>query len=149
MRLQLTVQNELRLAGVPRAASLEAWARAALSGSGPGLAAVNVRIVDGRESAALNRRYRKKSGATNVLSFSYELPRENRGLLGDLVICAPLVVREAAAQGKARRAHWAHMMVHGIMHLRGFDHVDPREAVAMEAAETRIMKRLGFPDPYC
>jgi probable rRNA maturation factor len=148
MRLQLSIQKETRARGVPRAASFDHWARAALTGSGPGTAAVTVRLVEGRESAALNRRYRKKAGPTNVLSFTYELPRGSRGLLGDLVICAPLVAREAAAQGKARRAHWAHMIVHGIMHLRGFDHIDPREAGAMEAAESRILKHLGFPDPY-
>ncbi len=148
MRLQLSMQKETRARGVPCAASLEGWAHAALAGSGPGLATVTVRVVDGRESAALNRRYRKKTGPTNVLSFSYELPHGARGLLGDLVICAPLVAREAAAQGKARRAHWAHLIVHGIMHLRGYDHIDPREAGAMEAAESRILKRLGFPDPY-
>jgi len=148
MRLLLHAQKETRARGVPRTSSLEVWARAALAGSGPGLATVTVRLVDGRESAALNRRYRKKSGPTNVLSFSYELPRGSRGLMGDLVICAPLVAREADAQGKARRAHWAHMIVHGIMHLRGFDHLEPREAGAMEAAESRILKRLGFPDPY-
>lgn len=148
MRLLLSVQKETRARGLPRAASLEGWARAALTGSGPGTATVTVRLVDGRESAALNRRYRKKSGPTNVLSFSYELPRGTRGLMGDLVLCAPLVEREAAMQGKARRAHWAHMMVHGIMHLRGFDHIDPRDAEAMEAAESRILKHLGFPDPY-
>lgn len=145
MRLRLAVQNGSRQRGVPRAAGIGEWARAALAGSGPGTAEVTVRIVDEPESAALNRRYRGKRGATNVLSFAYDRPD---GLAGDLVICAPVVTREARAQGKPVRAHWAHMVVHGIMHLRGYDHVHDADARLMEALEVRALKRLGIPDPY-
>jgi probable rRNA maturation factor len=148
MRLHLTVQRKTRLSGLPGPASVARWTRAALTGSGPGRAEIGVRVVDGRESAALNRRYRGQRGATNVLSFSYELPAGRRGLAGDLVICAPVVVSEAAEQGKPARAHWAHMVVHGILHLRGYNHVHNTDAQHMEALEVRVLKRLGFPDPY-
>lgn len=148
MRLHLTVQRQTRLSGLPGPASVARWTRAALTGSGPGRAEIGVRVVDGRESAALNRRYRGKRGATNVLSFAYELPSGRRGLAGDLVICAPVVVREALAQDKPARAHWAHMVVHGILHLRGYNHVHNTDAQRMEALEVRVLKRLGFPDPY-
>ena len=148
MRLRLAVQRSSDAHGLPRAASIERWARAGLAGSGAGVAEVTVRLVDEPESAALNRRYRGRHGATNVLSFSYDPAGGARGLAGDLVICAPVVAREARAQGKATRAHWAHMVVHGIMHLRGYDHVHPADAQVMEALEIRAMKRLGYPDPY-
>ncbi len=148
MRLRLAVQRASRLSGLPGPASIEKWARAALAGSGAGIAEVTVRLVDRAESAALNRRYRGKPGPTNVLSFGYDLADGRDGLSGDLVICAPVVVREAGAQDKSRRAHWAHMVVHGIMHLRGYDHIKERDARAMEAIETRVLKQLGFSDPY-
>lgn len=148
MRLRLAVQRGSAVRGLPRPASIEEWARAGLAGAGAGLAEVTVRLVDEPESAALNRRYRGKHGATNVLSFSYDLARGARGLAGDLVICAPVVAREARAQGKPVRAHWAHMVVHGIMHLRGYDHIHPADAQVMEALEIRALKRLGIPDPY-
>jgi probable rRNA maturation factor len=145
MRLRLDVQRASRMKGLPGAASIARWAQAALAGSGPGTAEVTVRLVGETESATLNTRYRGKRKPTNVLSFSYAAPR---GLSGDLVICAPVVVREAREQGKSRRAHWAHMVVHGIMHLRGYDHVHPADAQVMEAFEIRALKRLGIPDPY-
>ena len=148
MRLRLAVQRDSVARGLPRPASIGEWARAALRGAGAGVAEVTVRIVDEAESAALNRRYRGKRGATNVLSFSYDLPRGARGLAGDLVICAPVVAREARAQGRPARAHWAHMVVHGIMHLRGCDHIQLADAQIMEALEIRALKRLGIPNPY-
>jgi probable rRNA maturation factor len=148
MRLRLAVQRECRGRGLPTAARITDWARAALAGSGPGTAEVTVRLVDEAESAALNRRYRGKRGATNVLSFSYDLPPGAPGLAGDLVICAPVVARESAEQGKPARAHWAHMVVHGIMHLRGYDHMHEPDARVMEALEIRVLKRLGIPNPY-
>ena len=148
MRLVLTVQKATRTPGMPRPVSIEKWARAALAGSGQGAAVVTVRLVDQAESAALNKRYRGKRGATNVLSFPYQMPRMAPGLVGDLVICAPLVKREAAQQDKAVRAHWAHLVVHGILHLRGYDHLHEMDAQTMEALETRTLKRLGFPNPY-
>jgi len=148
MRLRLAVQRECRGQRLPGAARISEWARAALTGSGPGTAEVTVRLVDEAESAALNRRYRGKRGATNVLSFSYDRPRAAAGLAGDLVICAPVVARESAEQGKPLGTHWAHMVVHGIMHLRGYDHIHETDAQVMEALEIRILKRLGIPNPY-
>ena len=148
MRLFLTVQRVSRARGLPGTASITDWARAALAGSGPGTAEVTVRLVDENESADLNKRYRGKRGATNVLSFSYDLAPGKSGLAGDLVICAPVVQREAAQQDKRPRAHWAHMLVHWILHLRGYDHIHKTDAEIMEAFEIRALKRLGFPDPY-
>ena len=148
MRLRLTVQRVSRARGLPGIASITDWARAALAGSGAGTAEVTVRLVDQAGSADLNNRYRRKRGATNVLSFTYGLAPGKAGLAGDLVICAPVVLREAAQQDKRPRAHWAHMVVHGILHLRGYDHVHETDAQIMEALEIRVLKRLGFPDPY-
>jgi probable rRNA maturation factor len=101
-------------------------------------------VVGPAESRALNRRYRGKDKPTNVLSFPCEAPGE----LGDVVICAPVVAREAREQGKAVAAHWAHMVVHGVLHLRGFDHIRAAQAKVMEARERAILARLSFPDPY-
>jgi len=148
MRLRLSVQRETRERGLPSTALLARWAQAALAGSGAGVAEVNIRLVDAGESRRLNRRYRHKLRPTNVLSFHYDPAPGRTGLCGDLVICAPVVAAEATAQGKVRRAHWAHLVVHGILHLRGHDHIDSRDAEVMEAAEIRILKRLGFPNPY-
>ena len=148
MRLFLFVQRVARTPGMPRTPRIEQWARAALSGSGAGRAVVTVRLVGEAESATLNMRYRGKRGPTNVLSFAYATMPSAAGLSGDLVICAPLVAREAAQQNKPVRAHWAHLVVHGILHLRGYDHVQEKDAQVMEALEVRTLKRLGFPDPY-
>jgi len=148
MRLHLVVQRATRARGLPGAASIAEWAHAALAGSGRGPADITVRLVDEAESADLNKRYRSKRGATNVLSFTYDPAPGKTGLAGDLVICAPIVLREAAEQDKRARAHWAHMLVHGILHLRGYDHVHHADAQVMEAFEVRVLKRLGFPDPY-
>ena len=111
---------------------------------------LSLRLVDEVESADLNRRYRGKAGPTNVLSFPFEPPPGVRGrkYLGDLAICVPVVVREAAEQGKAPEAHWAHLVVHGVLHLLGYNHLDETEAQEMEALETRLLANLGFPPPY-
>jgi probable rRNA maturation factor len=107
-----------------------------------------VRIVDEAEMTALNQRYRGKSGVTNVLSFPYEpLPGVSSGLLGDVVVCAPVVAEEAIRQGKSPEAHWAHLVMHGVLHLQGYDHHHDRDA-RMEALETRLLAGLGFADPY-
>lgn len=148
MRLSLVVQKATRSPSIPRTSSITQWARATLNGSGFGRATITVRLVDEAESAALNRRYRGKKGPTNVLSFSYDTLAGAAGLNGDLVMCAPLVAQEAAKQNKPLRAHWAHLVVHGILHLRGYDHVQKKDAQTMEALEVRILKRIGFPDPY-
>jgi len=110
---------------------------------------LTVRIVDETESAALNEEYRNKTGSTNVLSFPFECPDEvELNLLGDLVICAPVVEREAKQQGKQSQAHWAHMLVHGVLHLLGYDHIEDQDAEKMEAREVEIMALLGFSNPY-
>lgn len=110
---------------------------------------VSVRLVDEEEMAKLNATYRGKTGATNVLSFPASLPAElDLPLLGDIVICAPVVSREALEQGKSTRQHWAHLVIHGVLHLLGFDHQERTEAEAMEARETALLALLGFGDPY-
>ncbi len=152
MRLRVNVQYAHAGADVPSKASIAKWARAALKGHASEEVELVVRIVDETEGAALNRRYRHKAGPTNVLSFSYESPvpqgTAEPALLGDIVICGPVVAREARSQGKDVAAHWAHMVVHGIMHLRGYDHIHDTDTKIMEEMETQVVRRLGFPDPY-
>lgn len=110
---------------------------------------ITIRIVDEAESHELNLTYRGKDRPTNVLSFPFECPEEvELPLLGDLVICRQVVEKEAAEQGKPLLAHWAHMVVHGSLHLLGYDHIEDEEAEEMEALETQIMQGLGFDDPY-
>lgn len=134
--------------GLPTADRFRHWVRAALSGRREA-AEVVVRVVDEAESAQLNETYRGKSGPTNVLSFPFSAPPGVASdLLGDIVICAPVVAREAHAQSKPEAAHWAHMVVHGVLHLLGFDHQTDRQAGQMESLERRIMDELGFADPY-
>ena len=117
------------------------WARAALAGGG----VVTIRLVDADEGQTLNRDYRGKDYATNVLSFPYETtPR----VIGDLVICPNVVAREAGEQNKPLAAHYAHLTVHGMLHLQGFDHIEDAEAEEMEAREREILAGLGYPDPY-
>ena len=142
----INVQRRVKAGGVPAPATLRAWALAALEDTEGDL---TIRVVDETESAALNERFRQKPSPTNVLSFGYEAEGlVEEPVLGDLVICAPVVAREAAAQGKDPRSHWAHMVVHGVLHLRGHDHEREEEAGVMEAAEREIMASLGFDDPY-
>ena len=117
------------------------WLRAALDAP----AQLTVRVVGADEGRALNREFRGKDHATNVLTFAYE---GEPVVVADLVLCAPVVEREAREQGKPLRAHWAHMVVHGVLHLKGFDHETAAEAAAMEAREREILAALGFKDPY-
>ena len=136
--------------GVPSPASFRLWVTTALHGARRRKPAeVAIRIVGTEEGQALNRDYRGKDYATNVLSFPAELPPGvDLPLLGDLAICAPVVVREASEQGKHPRDHWAHLTIHGTLHLLGYDHLEDAEAEAMEALETRILAGLGIADPY-
>jgi probable rRNA maturation factor len=136
--------------GVPTPASFRRWTEAALRGvRHRKTAELSIRIVGVREGRMLNRQYRGKDYATNVLSFPVELPRGvTSPLLGDLVICAPVVAREAREQGKPARNHYAHLTVHGVLHLLGFDHQNERDATRMEMLETRILAGLGIADPY-
>ena len=146
----VTVQRATAGDGVPTPPELRKWARAALTANVRG--ELTVRIVDERESAELNARYRGKAGPTNVLSFRAEPPAVDADdeLLpyGDVVICAEVDAREAREQGKALAAHWAHMVVHGALHLQGYDHENSRDAGIMEARERAVLNELGFPDPY-
>jgi probable rRNA maturation factor len=148
--LAVTVQDAAGAAGTPSAQQLRAWARHALGPAARG--ELTLRIVDEEESAALNSRYRGKRGPTNVLSFGADRPPGADGSellpLGDLVICAAVVQREAREQGKPAPAHWAHMVVHGVLHLQGYDHETSAEAATMEARERELLAALGFPDPY-
>jgi probable rRNA maturation factor len=147
----VTVQNVVGRGHAPDAKRVREWARSALAADVRG--ELTVRIVDENEGAALNARYRGKKGATNVLSFpaeSAEPPAGAGDLLpfGDVVICAAVVEREAREQGKAPAAHWAHMVVHGTLHLQGYDHERAEEATVMEERERALLAKLGFPDPY-
>lgn len=148
--LDLEVQVAVDFPGLPGEADLRRWAQAALAGAGF-LRPVElvIRIVNEAESTALNEGYRHKSGPTNVLSFPFEPPPGiDVKLLGDVVICAPVVVREAVAQGKILAAHWAHMVIHGTLHLLGYDHQSESQAEQMEALEVGILNGLGYPDPF-
>jgi probable rRNA maturation factor len=143
--LQLAVEEE---AGLPGEAQLQAWCEAALAGRVEE-AQLTIRIVDEAESAELNETYRHKSGPTNVLSFPFEAPPGvDLPLLGDIVICRQVVERQALEQGKPANAHWAHMVVHGCLHLLGHDHIEEEEAEAMEHLEIGILAGLGYANPY-
>ncbi len=157
--MHLSVDIQLALVGGAQVPSREqtiewvhtALAQAATEAGQPlaEAAQLSVRIVEEEESQALNQRYRGREGPTNVLSFPADLPPEVcTPLLGDLVICAPLVAREARAQGKSELAHWAHLLVHGTLHLLGYDHVESGAAQKMETIEITVMNRLGYPNPY-
>lgn len=146
-QLALRVQYAVGRRGLPAPASFRRWVRAALTDAPFTKAELGIRLVASTESARLNAQYRGKKGATNVLSFPYANGISDC-LQGDLVICAPLVRREARAADKAEIAHWAHLVVHGILHLRGLDHQSDRAAARMEALETRLLQGLGFGNPY-
>jgi probable rRNA maturation factor len=149
-KLSLSVQRALRVTErehAPRAPELRRWARAALRDRDVEVA---VRLVGEDEGRALNHDYRGRDYATNVLTFVYgdEADVEGMPLYGDIVLCVPVVLREAAEQGKLPRAHFAHLMVHGMLHLQGFDHETASDAERMEALETRLLAGLGIGDPY-
>ncbi|RBJ98497.1 rRNA maturation RNase YbeY, partial [Xanthomonas oryzae pv. oryzae] len=148
IRLDVAVSYALPRAGLPSAVSFRKWVAAALKGR-IREADLAVRLVDEKEGCSLNHHYRGKDYATNVLSFPAELPEGlpkgiKMPLLGDLVICAPVVAREAAEQGKSLAAHYAHLTVHGTLHLLGWDHDDDKEADAMEQLEREILADLGI-----
>lgn len=146
--MNVDIQRQTETGQQPDDPDIRRWASAAYLGDISD-AEMTVRIVDEAESAHLNQTYRHKSGPTNVLSFPFENPPGvNLPLLGDLVICSPVVEREAEQQHKTPQAHWAHMVVHGSLHLQGYDHIQPQQAEQMEALEIDILARLGFPNPY-
>jgi len=148
MTLTVEVQFAAEDPTIPPKKRLIAWARAAWRDLGLD-AEVVVRVVDEAESRQLNRDYRHIDRSTNVLSFPFEpVPQVEIEHLGDLVICAPVVGREAREQGKESTAHWAHMVVHGMLHLQGYDHEREAQAEEMETLETQILTGLGYPAPY-
>jgi probable rRNA maturation factor len=144
VKLELTLQKAVNASGLPTNREVRRWLAAALEQS----AAITVRFVGAAEGRRLNREYRGTDYATNVLSFGYGSSGRGQALAGDLVLCAPVLRREARAQGKTLRAHAAHLTVHGALHLQGHDHQRPRAAARMEALEQRILAQLGYPDPY-
>jgi len=140
-RLAFAVQRIVDADGVPANATLRRYARAACERD----ARVTLRIVDGREGRALNRRYRGRDRATNVLTFVYD---DGASLAGDIVLCAPVVAKEARAQRKSLAAHYAHLVIHGMLHLQGYDHERDDDAARMEALEAALLRALGYGDPY-
>ncbi len=148
MSLALAVQRISEQGVLPTDEDFGRWASAALADGQTDVELV-IRIVDAEESRQLNRDYRGKDKATNVLSFPFEVPDGvPNSHIGDLVICAAVVAKEAVEQGKTPQAHWAHMVVHGILHLCGYDHLEEQQADEMETLERQTLERLGFNDPY-
>jgi probable rRNA maturation factor len=142
------VQYALAVEGLPEEDAIRQWVSLALP-ENKQTSGLTVRVVDEAEMNALNRQYRGKDGATNVLSFPFEaVGGVTTGLLGDIVICAPVVASEAVAQDKPLQAHWAHMVIHGVLHLLGHDHHKDEDAQAMEALEIELLASLGYANPY-
>lgn len=155
MIVQVDVQIACDDEGLPESDEIEIWAQRAIEAAAGNVddeVEVAIRIVDSVESRSLNRDFRQQDRPTNVLSFPAGdiegLPAKAPKTLGDIVICAPVVSDEAAAQGKEIGGHWAHMVVHGMLHLLGFDHMNDDEALAMERLETQILTTHGVADPY-
>ncbi len=148
--LLLHARSEVGWKGIPASRSFRAWIELALRGAKRrGATELSLLIVDATAGAELNRDYRGRDYATNVLSFQVELPPGVKSpLIGDLAVCATVVAREAQEQGKSLRDHYAHMVIHGTLHLIGYDHIDDADAVAMEALETKLLATLGIADPY-
>jgi len=145
--LEFQLQLATQLEGVPSTGKFRNWVETALEDSES--VALVVRVIDEEESRELNCRYRGKDAPTNVLSFPADVHEAvGSRLLGDIVICAPLILQEAAKQGKSLEAHWAHLTVHGVLHLLGHDHGNRIEARRMESRETGLLEKLGYPDPY-
>ncbi|MDH5518327.1 MAG: rRNA maturation RNase YbeY [Gammaproteobacteria bacterium] len=149
--LDLVIQNQQKDTELPAEDFLVSCAAAAFLGDNA--AQVTLRVVDEEESADLNEAYRGKNKPTNVLSFPMDMPAEfldvlDLVMLGDLVVCASVVSDEARQQGKTEKAHWAHMLVHGMLHLQGYDHISDADAETMEKLEIKLLSQLGFDDPY-
>ena len=140
-RLVLTVQCAVDATALPSSRMLRRWTRAALERD----VHVTLRVVNGHEGRALNRRYRGRDRATNVLTFVYD---DGASLAGDIVLCAPVVANEARAQRKSLAAHYAHLVIHGMLHLQGYDHERDDDAARMEALEAALLRALGYGDPY-
>jgi len=147
MRVKINLQNDESLTNLPVQQDFETWVNAALVQKFDNLEQT-IRLVGEAESRALNSQYRAKNAPTNVLSFTVENDYLDYECLGDLVICAPIVEQEAQQQGKPLPAHWAHMVIHGMLHLQGYDHQNAAEADEMEALEAKILSTLGYTNPY-
>jgi probable rRNA maturation factor len=150
MKVNLFFENACATGGgIPTATQVQHWVEAALQSLTQDSVSLSVRVVDEQEITDLNQRYRSKPGPTNVLSFPFEdPPGVESDELGDIVVSAPVVNREAQEQGKTVEEHWAHMVVHGVLHLCGYDHIEDSDAEEMESEETRILTGLGYPGPY-
>ncbi len=149
VKLKLTIQNPAHYLDIPNKAEMRRWIICALQDK-VNHATITVRVVNPHESQMLNERYRKKNNPTNILSFAYDIEdNQARGQLeGDLVICAEIVAKEALEQQKPIIAHWAHLIVHGILHLIGLDHESEKEAKYMESLEILLLAQLGYRNPY-
>ena len=147
MRAKIDLQNDESLTNLPVQQDFETWVNAALVQKFDNLEQT-IRLVGEAESRALNSQYRAKNAPTKVLSFTVEKDYLDYECLGDLVICAPIVEQEAQQQGKPLPAHWAHMVIHGMLHLQGYDHQNAAEADEMEALEAKILSTLGYTNPY-
>ncbi len=154
MQTELEIQNPYGFKIIPSQEDFQTWVELALIEQDKPVSAV-LRIVDKAESQTLNRDYRNKNAPTNVLSFPFETPdlpdqldAHDVAHLGDLVLCAPVIEQEAQQQHKTARQHWAHMVIHGLLHLQGYDHLDEIQAENMESLEITLLQQLGFPNPY-
>jgi probable rRNA maturation factor len=148
MPIDVDVQYATDGPDLPDKSQLKHWVETALEDLQEN-AVLTIRIVDEDEATQLNEQWRKSQGPTNVLSFVYEgEPEIAPNLLGDIVVCAPVVAREAKEQNKNIDAHWAHMVIHGVLHLNGFDHIKPEDADCMESLEIKILEELNYNNPY-
>ena len=145
--IELSISDDVSEAALPAEDSFQQWVQASYQGDDEVVA--SLQIVGSDEMQSLNKDYRAKDKPTNVLSFPMELPEEvGINILGDLALCDAVIESEAKQQGKSAEAHWAHMVVHGMLHLQGYDHIEDDEAEAMEAKEIEVMEILGFENPY-
>ena len=147
MAIILDLQNESAATLIPAVEQVQQWLTAALQADYARLEQT-IRVVDEPESRMLNSQFRDRDSATNVLAFPADSDLLDYDCLGDLVICAPLVAAEAKAQGKTEDAHWAHLVIHGMLHLQGYDHQTAAQAARMEALEVKILDTLGYTNPY-
>ncbi len=156
--IKLELQNPYDIDSIPNTQDLKKWSNAALQRSDNPIRLV-IRVVNEEEGINLNQTYRDKNSATNVLSFPYEIPEYaidipelqeeySQQYLGDLVLCEKIVTEEAQAQNKTIEQHWAHLIIHGVLHLQGYDHITDNEALKMESLEIKILESLGFENPY-
>jgi probable rRNA maturation factor len=147
-RNKIVLQNPYRYKKIPNAFYLKRWINLVLNKQKKTIE-LTIRIVNEKESAELNQNYRCKTGPTNILSFPFDVPKNIKtNYLGDLIICAPVLAREAKQQHKELLQHWAHIIIHGVLHLLGYDHIEESEAIIMEKLEIKLLNNLGYKNPY-